>query len=54
MVGDENPDHSVSEEDWEASIREALQNLVTTGQVRIIQPEPGSSNEDLYALAQQR
>jgi hypothetical protein len=54
MVGDENPDHSVPEEDWEASIREALQNLARAGKVSIIQPEPGSSDEDLYALAQQR
>ena len=54
MVGDENPDHSVSEEDWEASIREALQNLVNAGKVRITQGGPDSSDERLYALAQQR
>ena len=51
MVGDENPDHSVSEEDWEASIREALQNLVNAGQVRLTQGGSDSSDERWYALA---
>ena len=51
MIGDENPDHSVSEEDWEASIREALQNLVNAGQVRLTQGGSDSSDERWYALA---
>jgi len=51
-VGDEDPDHSVSEEVWSDSIDAALQSLVDDGRVRLTQGGPGSTNEDLYALAQ--
>jgi len=51
-VGDEDPDHSVTEEDWSDSIDVALQSLVDDGRVRRAQREPGSTNEDFYALVQ--
>ena len=51
-VGDEDPDHSVSEEVWSDSIDAALQSLVDDGRVRLTQGGPDSTDEYLYALAQ--